>query len=75
MAQRDARIQGYVALQSGVTAQASKRDSSAMKGIALLTMVFLPGTFLAVCSRSHFRPMLRVLANLRPSCLLRNAHI
>lgn len=30
---------------------ASKRDSTAMKGIAVLTMVFLPGTFVAV-SRS-----------------------
>ena len=34
---------------------ASKRDSSAMKAIAVLTMAFLPGTFLAV------RPPLRHL--------------
>ena len=30
-------------------AEASMRDSSAMKSIAVLTMVFLPGTYLAVC--------------------------
>ena len=34
-------------------AVASKRDSSAMKGIALLTMVFLPGTFAAVSLKSY----------------------
>jgi hypothetical protein len=29
-------------------AAASKRDSSAMKAIAVLTMVFLPGTYVSV---------------------------
>jgi hypothetical protein len=29
-------------------AAASKRDSSAMKGIAILTMVFLPGSYISV---------------------------
>jgi len=36
--------------QSRDIARESKRDSSAMKAIAVLTMVFLPGTFVAVCS-------------------------
>ena len=31
-------------------AEASKHDASAMKTIAVLTMVFLPGTFVAVSS-------------------------
>ena len=47
-AQREARLQLFMAQQSGQVARASKRDSSAMKGIAVLTMVFLPGTFIAV---------------------------
>jgi len=33
-------------------ARESKRDSSAMKAIAVLTMFFLPGTFVAV-SQAH----------------------
>ena len=37
-----------LAKQSAVIANATKRDSSSMKSIALLTMVFLPGTFMAV---------------------------
>ena len=43
-------------------AKEMKRDSSSMNGIAMLTMVFLPGTFTSVsasfplffCSFSHF---------------------
>lgn len=31
----------------------TKKDSSAMKTIALLTMLFLPGTFVAVCSLTY----------------------
>lgn len=50
-AQRDARLQNFMANQSSQVAQASKRDSSAMKGIAVLTMVFVPGTFMAVSLR------------------------
>ncbi len=40
------------ARNSGQMAIAAKQDSSAMKGIAVLTMFFLPATFLAV--RAHF---------------------
>ncbi|KAL4767249.1 hypothetical protein BDW60DRAFT_200444 [Aspergillus nidulans var. acristatus] len=47
-AQRDARLQNFMANQASQVAQASRRDSSAMKGIAVLTMLFLPGTFMAV---------------------------
>ncbi len=39
-----------IAEQSRDIARESKRDSSAMKAIAVLTMVFLPGTFFAVRS-------------------------
>jgi hypothetical protein len=45
-----AQSQKEISLSSNLIAQASKRDSSAMKGIALLTMVFLPGTYIAVCN-------------------------
>ncbi|KAF2650926.1 hypothetical protein K491DRAFT_696890 [Lophiostoma macrostomum CBS 122681] len=47
LAQRDARLQRDLAGISGQISQAAKRDSSAMKGIAILTMVFLPGTYIA----------------------------
>ena len=36
------------ATDSKTIAIASKRDSSVMKSISLLTMVFLPGTFISV---------------------------
>jgi hypothetical protein len=35
-----------------ISLRESKRDSSAMKAIAVLTMFFLPGTFVAV-SQAH----------------------
>ena len=35
--------------------KAMKRDSSSMNGIALLTMVFLPGTFTSVSGHFLFR--------------------
>ncbi|KAH8772028.1 hypothetical protein F5882DRAFT_506105 [Hyaloscypha sp. PMI_1271] len=61
MAQKDARVNIELALNSAAIAKASKedsaimrqiaietkRDSSAMKTIALLGMLFLPGTFVA----------------------------
>jgi hypothetical protein len=37
-------------------ANASKRDSSAMKALAVVTMVFLPGTFVAVSTIFVFPP-------------------
>jgi hypothetical protein len=58
-AQRDARLHNFMARQSSQVAQASKRDNSAMKGIVVLTMVFLPGTFLAVIplTQLHLDPL------------------
>ena len=38
-----------IAVDSKEIAAASRRDSSAMKIIAVLTTIFLPGTFIAVC--------------------------
>jgi Mg2+ and Co2+ transporter CorA len=38
-----------LAKDSRELAAASKQDSSAMKIIAVLTTLFLPGTFIAVC--------------------------
>ena len=63
MAQKDAKVNIDLAKSSALIARASKddsavmrqiavetkRDSSAMKTIALLGMFFLPGTFVAVC--------------------------
>ncbi len=48
MQQKDNLTDIEVAADSRSIAQASKRDSSAMKTIAVLTMVFLPGTFVSV---------------------------
>ncbi|KAI9870322.1 MAG: hypothetical protein M1830_004380 [Pleopsidium flavum] len=47
MQQKDNLTNIGVAADSRSIAQASKRDSSAMKTIAVLTMVFLPGTFIS----------------------------
>ena len=48
VAQRDSRSNLDVAINSASIARASKRDSSAMKAIAVITAFFLPGTFIAV---------------------------
>ena len=48
LAQKDARVGQKLAADSSQIARASKRDSSAMRGLAVLTMVFLPGTFISV---------------------------
>ncbi|KAI9799361.1 MAG: hypothetical protein M1833_004060 [Piccolia ochrophora] len=48
MAQRDTKLNLEVARDSKSLAAASKRDSSAMKSVAVVTIVFLPGTFLSV---------------------------
>ncbi|EJT99541.1 hypothetical protein DACRYDRAFT_117769 [Dacryopinax primogenitus] len=47
LAQREGRLNMSVALDSKSLAVKSKRDSNSMKIIAILTMVFLPGTFTA----------------------------
>jgi len=55
LAQRDAQLSQKLAEDSRLLAAdsrelaaAAKRDSSALKAIAVLTMLFLPGTFIAV---------------------------
>ena len=48
IAQDDNKLSYSVASDSAQIAVASKRDSSAMKTIALITALFLPGTFVAV---------------------------
>lgn len=45
--QRDSRLNYSVARSSRQIAAASKRDSSAMKTISILTLIFLPGTFVS----------------------------
>ena len=48
MAIKEARVNGELARSSMEIAKATMRDSSAMKSIAVLTMVFLPATAVAV---------------------------
>ena len=48
VAQSDNLLNQGIAADSKEVALASQRDSTAMKAIALLTMVFLPGTYMAV---------------------------
>lgn len=52
MAQKDSKVNLQLAATTTTIARESKKDSSAMKAIAVLTMCFLPGTFLAVCTPS-----------------------
>ncbi|KAL8997589.1 MAG: hypothetical protein Q9188_006289 [Gyalolechia gomerana] len=47
MQQEDSKTSWSIALDSKKLAEASKRDSSSMKAIAVLTMVFLPSTAVA----------------------------
>ncbi|KAL9612390.1 MAG: hypothetical protein Q9167_003030 [Letrouitia subvulpina] len=47
IAQRDNNVNQSIAADSREIAAAARRDSSAMKAIAFLTMFFLPGTFVA----------------------------
>ncbi|KAF7507242.1 hypothetical protein GJ744_010800 [Endocarpon pusillum] len=47
IAQEENRINHSVAVDNAMIAVASKKDSSAMKTIALLTILFLPATFVA----------------------------
>ncbi|KAI9729750.1 MAG: hypothetical protein M1834_006701 [Cirrosporium novae-zelandiae] len=47
IAQRDQNQSIQLARDSRTLAEATKRDSQAMKTIAIVTMVFLPGTFMA----------------------------
>ena len=48
IAQRDNKLNLTISRASKTLAMSSKRDSSAMKTLALLSMVFLPGTAIAV---------------------------
>src|SRR5438067_2342725 len=48
IAQRDSQISEIIGADSREIAAASKLDSTAMKGMAVVTMLFLPGTFFAV---------------------------
>jgi len=54
MQQRDSLVNLEVAKDSRRVAQASKRDSSAMKTLAVLTMVFLPATFVSVSIHCYY---------------------
>jgi Mg2+ and Co2+ transporter CorA len=61
MAAKDNIVNIGLAADSKQIAAASKRDSSAMKTIAVLTMLFLPATFVAVRSATRRYPIHRRL--------------
>lgn len=52
MTQKDSKVNIKLAATSATIAKETKKDGSAMKTIAILTMCFLPGTFLAVSSNT-----------------------
>ena len=52
MQQKDSTLSQSVALDSKKLAEASTRDSSSMKAVAVLTMVFLPSTAVAVSTQA-----------------------
>ena len=49
IAQQDQNTSIGIARDSRTLAEESKRDSTSMKAIAVVTMTYLPGTFVAVC--------------------------
>lgn len=55
---QDNRLNVEVARDSRLIALATGRDSMAMKTVALMTMFFLPATFLAV--RTNFQQLVRI---------------
>jgi hypothetical protein len=58
---RDGRVSKAIAETSEQIARESKRDSSAMKTLAVLATVFLPPTFVAVSTEYPYPPVLDVL--------------
>lgn len=56
VAQRDTRATHDLARDSAKIAEATLRDSSSMKTIAAMTLIFLPATF--VCVRATHRGLL-----------------
>jgi hypothetical protein len=66
-----------MARDSKELAEASKRDSAAMKIIAVLTTLFLPGTFIAVSSkvtRKSAKGFLVLIPNVQLAEFLCHAH-
>jgi hypothetical protein len=48
----DARINLEVSKSAAIIAEEARRDSASMSVIAIVTLVFLPGTSIAVCMTS-----------------------
>ena len=44
-------------------ARASTRDSSSMKVIAFVTVLFLPATFVSVCANPKINPLFKSTSN------------
>jgi hypothetical protein len=65
----DGTVKIELAKDSKEIAAASKRDSSAMKIVAVLTTVFLPGTFMAVSSTTQFSSYCAVTTSYSNVCL------
>ena len=65
MQQKDSTLSQSVALDSKKLAEASTRDSSSMKAVAVLTMVFLPSTAVAVSTQALNYAVYRVESQVR----------
>ncbi|KAI4221520.1 MAG: hypothetical protein LQ349_007823 [Xanthoria aureola] len=65
MQQEDSTLSRSVALDSKKLAEASTRDSSSMKAVAVLTMVFLPSTAVAVSTQALHSAVYRVKSRVR----------
>lgn len=72
MAIKESRVNGELAKGSMMIAEATMKDSSAMKSIAVLTMLFLPSTAVAV---GCFHPYIETQADnyARLSSILRSS--
>lgn len=55
---QESRVNQQIANKSKAIATSAKRDSSAMFGISVLTMLFLPATFISV---RHQPPILAIV--------------
>ena len=65
MIQRDNQLNLSIATSSAKIAEESRRDSASMKTIAVLTLLFLPGTSVAVSSGANpTHPELNILYNI-----------
>jgi hypothetical protein len=54
VAEKNNEINQEINIDNQRIANETRKDSLAMKSVAILTMAFLPGTFVAVCDYTSF---------------------